>query len=227
MTIGAVDASYRGQGVFPALVEATRTYSKLRGSRAIRAGIYKINTPSRRVFIKSGWIETPAPGDTGYVFYVSYLDPTFPRRTGPRFGEIMRDSFLSFALPDTDHSEIDSVAETIRSGWVTTGPKTQQFETEFAATVGARHAIAVNSCTAAMHLALEALGLQRGDEVITTPYTFAATAEVIRYFDARPVLVDVDERSSQHARRSARCRDHGTHQSDHADPHRRPAGRAG
>src|SRR5439155_21479217 len=76
--------------------------------------------------------------------------------------------------------------------WVTTGPKTRKFEAEFAAAVGAKHAIAVNSCTAAMHLALEAIGLGRGDEVITTPYTFAATAEVIRYFDARPVLVDVD-----------------------------------
>jgi dTDP-4-amino-4,6-dideoxygalactose transaminase len=105
----------------------------------------------------------------------------------------IRPQFLPFALPDTDEREIESVAETIRSGWITTGPKTHLFEVEFAAAVGARHAIAVNSCTAAMHLALEAIGLQRGDEVITTPYTFAATAEVIRYFDARPVLVDVDE----------------------------------
>jgi dTDP-4-amino-4,6-dideoxygalactose transaminase len=106
---------------------------------------------------------------------------------------LTRSEFLPFALPDTDESEINSVAAAIRSGWITTGPKTQQFEAEFAATVGAKHAIAVNSCTAAMHLALEAIGLQRGDEVITTPYTFAATAEVIRYFDARPVLVDIDE----------------------------------
>src|SRR5690606_35829677 len=66
------------------------------------------------------------------------------------------------------------------------------FEAAFAEAVGAKHAVAVNSCTAAMHLALEAVGLGRGDEVITTPYTFAATAEVVRYFDARPVLVDVD-----------------------------------
>ena len=105
-----------------------------------------------------------------------------------------RSEFLPFALPDTDDGEIDGVAEAIRSGWITTGPKTHQFEAEFAAAVGATHAIAVNSCTAAMHLALEAIGLQRGDEVITTPYTFAATAEVVRYFDARPVLVDIDER---------------------------------
>lgn len=103
-----------------------------------------------------------------------------------------RTVFLPFALPDTDEDEIAEVAEAIRSGWVTTGPKTRQFEAEFAAAVGARHAVAVTSCTAAMHLALEAAGLRRGDEVITTPYTFAATAEVVRYFDARPVLVDVE-----------------------------------
>lgn len=103
----------------------------------------------------------------------------------------MSDTFLPFALPDIDDSEFAEVKEALASGWVTTGPKTQQFEAEFAQAVGAKHAIAVNSCTAAMHLALEAIGLQRGDEVITTPYTFAATAEVIRYFDARPVLVDI------------------------------------
>lgn len=103
-----------------------------------------------------------------------------------------RDTFLPFALPDVDQAELQQIGEALASGWVTTGPKTRQFEAEFAATVGAKHAIAVNSCTAAMHLALEAIGLQRGDEVITTPYTFAATAEVIRYFDARPVLVDVN-----------------------------------
>lgn len=107
----------------------------------------------------------------------------------------MKRESLPFALPDVDEGELGRIAEVLRSGWVTTGPKTKQFEAEFAAAVGARHAIAVNSCTAAMHLALEAIGLQRGDEVITTPYTFAATAEVVRYFDARPVLVDVDERT--------------------------------
>jgi len=106
-----------------------------------------------------------------------------------------RDQFLPFALPDLDGSELKEIAEALASGWVTTGPKVKQFEAEFAAMVGARHAIAVNSCTAAMHLALEALGINKGDEVITTPYTFAATAEVIRYFDARPVFVDVEQRT--------------------------------
>jgi dTDP-4-amino-4,6-dideoxygalactose transaminase len=103
----------------------------------------------------------------------------------------LRNEYLPFALPDVDVSEFNRITEALCSGWVTTGPKTRQFEADFAATVGAKHAIAVNSCTAAMHLALEAIGLQRGDEVITTPYTFAATAEVVRYFDAKPVLVDV------------------------------------
>jgi dTDP-4-amino-4,6-dideoxygalactose transaminase len=104
----------------------------------------------------------------------------------------MRTRFLPFALPDTDEAEINEVAEAIRSGWVTTGPKTHQFESEFAAYLGARHAVAVNSCTAAMHLALEAVGLESGDIVLTTPYTFAATAEVVRYFNAVPIFVDIE-----------------------------------
>src|SRR5256885_1601388 len=104
----------------------------------------------------------------------------------------IRDSFLPFARPDVDGDEIREVTEAILSGWVTTGPKTKEFERQFAAAVGAKHAIALNSCTAALHLSLEAAGVRAGDDVITTPYTFAASAEVIRYFDARPVLIDVD-----------------------------------
>lgn len=103
-----------------------------------------------------------------------------------------RSTFLPFAKPDVDQREIDAVSEVIASGWLTTGPKTREFEATFAARVGAKHAIAVNSATAAMHLALEAAGLQAGDEVITTTMTFAATAEVVRYFNAKPVLVDID-----------------------------------
>jgi hypothetical protein len=103
----------------------------------------------------------------------------------------VRSDFLPFARPDFDTSELEEVREVLESGWLTTGPKTRQFEAQFAAAVGARNAVAVNSCTAAMHLALEALDLKPDDEVITTTYTFAATAEVVRYFNARPVLVDV------------------------------------
>ena len=102
-----------------------------------------------------------------------------------------RNQFLPFAQPDLDGTELSEIKEALDSGWITTGPKVRQFESDFATAVGAKHALAVNSATAAMHIALEALDLQRGDEVITTPYTFAATAEVVRYFDAKPVLVDV------------------------------------
>jgi len=103
-----------------------------------------------------------------------------------------RSRFLPFALPDLDEREAEAVRVVLESGWLTTGEKTRLFESRFAERVGAKHAVAVNSCTAAMHLALEAIGLQRDDEVITTPYTFAATAEVIRYFDAKPVFVDIE-----------------------------------
>lgn len=82
MTIGAVDARYRGAGVFPALVRATTTHSKNRGSKAVRAGIYKSNQSSRRVFIKGGWIETPELETRDTVFYVYYIDPEFPDKLG-------------------------------------------------------------------------------------------------------------------------------------------------
>ncbi|MFN2134481.1 MAG: DegT/DnrJ/EryC1/StrS family aminotransferase [Candidatus Promineifilaceae bacterium] len=103
----------------------------------------------------------------------------------------MRDNFLPFALPDLGQVEQHLVQEVLNSGWLTSGEKVRQFEQLFAERVGAKQAVAVNSCTAAMHLALEAIGLQAGDEVITTPYTFAATGEVVRYFNAKPVFVDV------------------------------------
>ncbi len=103
-----------------------------------------------------------------------------------------RSTFLPFALPHVTQAEIDEVVDTLRSGWLTTGPKTKRFEREFAERVQAPHALAVNSATAAMHLALDAIGLQPGDEVIVPVYTFTATAEVVVYFQARPVFVDVD-----------------------------------
>jgi dTDP-4-amino-4,6-dideoxygalactose transaminase len=112
-------------------------------------------------------------------------------KNGTEIEPRIRPEFLPFALPDYGAGELDAVREVLESGWVTTGARTRQFETEFAKAVGARYAVAVNSCTAALHLALEATGVNAGDEVITTPYTFAASAEVIRYFGARPVFVDV------------------------------------
>jgi hypothetical protein len=86
---------------------------------------------------------------------------------------------------------MEEVRQVMESGWLTTGPKAQELEKQFTEFLGVRNAIAVNSCTAAMHLSLEAIGLRSGDFVFTTPYTFAATAEVVRYFGAIPVFVDV------------------------------------
>jgi len=102
--------------------------------------------------------------------------------------------FLPFALPDIGDAEIAEVVDTLKSGWVTTGPKTRRFEEDFAAYLGAPglHALAVNSATAGLHLALEAVGVGPGDEVITTTHTFTATAEVVRYLGADVVLVDID-----------------------------------
>ena len=103
-------------------------------------------------------------------------------------------SFLPFALPDIGDEEIVEVVDTLRSGWVTTGPKAQRFEAEFRAFLGdeSLHAVAVNSATAGLHLALEALGIGPGDEVITTTHTFTASAEVVRYLGADVRLVDID-----------------------------------
>jgi dTDP-4-amino-4,6-dideoxygalactose transaminase len=92
--------------------------------------------------------------------------------------------------PDIGPAEIDEVVDTLRSGWLTTGPKAQCLEREFAEAVGARHALAVNSCTAALHLALDAVGIREGDEVIVPSMTFSATANVVVHYGARPVIVD-------------------------------------
>lgn len=99
--------------------------------------------------------------------------------------------YVKFSPPLIGQEEIDEVVDTLRSGWITTGPKTRQFESEFAAYVGAPAALALNSCTAALHTALVAAGVGPGDEVITSVMTFAATVNVIEHVGARPVLVDV------------------------------------
>jgi dTDP-4-amino-4,6-dideoxygalactose transaminase len=106
----------------------------------------------------------------------------------------MSQPFLPFAAPEIGEEEIAEVVDTLRSGWITTGPKAKRFEAEFAAFLGDPdlHCVAVNSATAGLHLALEALGIGPGDEVITTTHTFTATAEVVRYLGADVKLVDID-----------------------------------
>lgn len=91
--------------------------------------------------------------------------------------------------------ELAELADTIKSGWITTGKKTRLLESQLAAYIGAPHAVAVNSCTAAMHLMLQAAGIGPGDEIVTTPYTFAATSEAILYTGATPIYGDIDSDS--------------------------------
>ena len=98
---------------------------------------------------------------------------------------------IPFHRPAIGEEEIRSVSETLRAGWLTMGPKTLQFEQAFAEYLGVPHAVSVSSCTAALHLALACIGLKEGDEVLVPDSTFAATAEVVTYFKARPVVVDV------------------------------------
>ena len=100
---------------------------------------------------------------------------------------------IPFHKTHTTDEEINAATEAIKSGWVTMGPKTVAFEKEFKAYIGSQEAVSVNSATAALHLALKAIGLQRDDEVIVPTNTFVATAEVVTYFDATPVLCDIEE----------------------------------
>jgi len=104
----------------------------------------------------------------------------------------MRSEFLPFARPDISEEAIADVVDSIRSGWITTGPKTQRFEKSFGECVGSPYSMAVNSATAGLHLAMLAFGIGPGDEVITTPMTFAATVNTIVWVGAQPVLADID-----------------------------------
>ena len=103
--------------------------------------------------------------------------------------------FIPYARPVLDEEEILEVVDTLRSGWLTTGPKVNKFEAMFSDFIGCQYALAVNSATAGLHLALEAIGIGPGDKVITTVHTFTATAEVIRYLGAEPIFVDIESDS--------------------------------
>lgn len=103
-----------------------------------------------------------------------------------------KQNFIPFALPSIGEEEIEAVVATMKSGWLTTGPRTKAFEQAFAAAVGARHALAVNSATGGLHLAMEAAGIGADDLVLVPTWTFTATAEVVRYLGAHPVFIDVE-----------------------------------
>lgn len=104
----------------------------------------------------------------------------------------VREDWMAFCLPDVSEAEIESVTAAVRSGWWAKGPRTIEFEKKFAEYVGAKHCIGLNSCTAALHLALAGSGIGPGDEVITTPLTFAASANTILHVGATPVFADID-----------------------------------
>ena len=99
---------------------------------------------------------------------------------------------VPFFRPSLGDAEINEVTAVLRSGWLTSGPLVKRFESAFASAVGAKYAVALNSATAALHLAVEAMGLRPGDGVLVPSMTFAATAEIIRYLGALPILVDSD-----------------------------------
>jgi len=107
-------------------------------------------------------------------------------------GRPVRSTFLPFSRPAISSREIAAVTKTLRSGWITMGPKVHEFEEAFMKAVGARHAVAVSSCTAAMHTALAAAGVGAGDEVVTSPFTFTATANVVVLLGAKPVFADIE-----------------------------------
>jgi len=104
----------------------------------------------------------------------------------------MRNTFLVFGNPQIEEDEIQEVVDCLRSGWISTGPRVAQFEELFKAYIGSKHALALNSCTAGLHLSMIVAGLKPGDEVITTPMTFAATANAILHTGASPVFVDIE-----------------------------------
>ena len=106
-------------------------------------------------------------------------------------GKPIRENFLPFAQPWITEEEIDEVAKVLRSGWLTTGPKVLEFESRFKEYIGSKEAIAVNSCTGGLHISIAVLGIGQGDEVITSPFTFASTANVVILRGAKPVFADI------------------------------------
>ncbi|HET6373826.1 MAG TPA: DegT/DnrJ/EryC1/StrS family aminotransferase [Candidatus Polarisedimenticolia bacterium] len=123
------------------------------------------------------------------------MQPLPGRKKAMAESKPVRKEFLAFGSPAIEEAEIQEIVATLRSGWIGTGPRVGRFEQDFRSYIGSKHALALNSCTAALHLSMLAAGVGPGDEVITTPLTFAATANAIVHTGATPVFVDVDRRS--------------------------------
>src|SRR5437773_5748057 len=142
--------------------------------------------------------DTPSPPHPTSIGKIHMVEPNSTTSGGagpevlPGAAPLRRQSWLPFSPPAVGQAEIDEVADTLRSAWITTGPKTQRFEREFAAFVGAPGALALNSCTAALHTALATLGIGTGDVDVTTPMTLAAAVYDNDHVDAGGVLADVE-----------------------------------
>jgi dTDP-4-amino-4,6-dideoxygalactose transaminase/glycosyltransferase involved in cell wall biosynthesis/SAM-dependent methyltransferase len=158
----------------PAIEEGIELGRQLRAERCHNGG----NGSHQSIVVKEG--HSNGDGRNGHV------------RLSVEGREPVRSTFLPFGAPCLGEEEVAEVVDTLRSGWIGTGAKAERFEQEFAAYVGVEHAVALNSCTAGLFLSLLALGIGSGDEVITTPLSFAATVNVIEHVGARPVLADIN-----------------------------------
>lgn len=188
-----------GRGAGTQLLNVIGEVARERKQDRVWGWVLLENDPARRAFLKAGYALEgisvrirEGKSLAGYILEKRLGHAGDDADLGPASKAAPVAGFLPFALPSIGEEEIAEVVDSLRSGWLTTGPKTKRFEDEFARYIGAPFALAVNSGTAAMHLALEAIGLQEGEYVATSPFTFTATAEVIRYFNAHPLFVDVD-----------------------------------
>jgi dTDP-4-amino-4,6-dideoxygalactose transaminase/GNAT superfamily N-acetyltransferase len=205
--IAAVAPELRGIGNQPAMLHWLAEWQRERGGAFNRGRVLVNNYPMQRACLKSGafvtqsfhtfhvWLGAPPAGRLISIPESSGKPVTNGPTEKPRAVEgatPIRPDYLAFGRPDISEEEIRLVSGNLRSGWIGLGSRTLEFEKAFREYVGAEHAIAVSSCTAALHLSLLAAGIGPGDEVITTPMTFAATVNAILATGARPILVDID-----------------------------------
>jgi len=175
----------RGRFVFPGQ-DSTQTLSQEQFKLILTGSPVQLSAISDHYWSETG-SKTGSPNpQTGLPLRFHSIGSTNSRTSS------MRKDFLPFSPPFIGEEEIAEVVDSLRSGWITTGPKTKRFEQEFAAYVNAPGALALSSCTAGLHTALVAAGIGPGDEVITTPMTFTATVAVIEHVGAKPVLVDIE-----------------------------------
>ncbi len=185
-----VKPSARRSGLGAALTELFVKEAWNRGCERITLSVRDDNVRARRFYESMNWDEVSRSSKTYHgSFSITYQKVMTDQQTSKR--SPVREEFLPPLSPYLGEEEWKEVMDTLQSGWITMGPKTRRFEELFAEYVGSSHAIAVSSCTAGLHLALVAAGIGSGDEVITTPFTFCSTANVVVHQGALPVLADV------------------------------------